>query len=82
MASIGVPLVASQVEPYKNTKGIITLAENDPDKFAKAIIDTLDTRSQDKLKTRKSLRMKMFRNYNLKHETVKLLDFLEELKNG
>jgi glycosyltransferase involved in cell wall biosynthesis len=85
MASIGVPLVASNVEPYKNTKGDIVLVENDPTKFAQAILDRLSKTTNvkvDRDKARKKLRTNMFRNYNMKHETVKLLDFFEGLKDG
>lgn len=85
MASIGVPLIASNVEPYNNTKGDITLVENDPKKFADAVLYRLQsttTVKADREKARKKLRRNMMRNYNLKHETVKLLDFFEGLKNG
>jgi len=82
MASIGVPLVASNVEPYKNTKGDITLSENDPTLFANSILNKLRKITRQDDKERKKIKKEMLRNYNLKHETIKLLDFLEALKKG
>ncbi len=81
MASVGVPLIASNVEPYKNTVGDITLVENDPELFANAILDRLKNWDAKDEKYRKSIRTKMLKNYSLKHEAVKLMDFFENLKN-
>jgi hypothetical protein len=71
---MGVPLVASDVEPYSNTKGFIHLSNNDPKEFAETILKAKDIRfSKD------SLIMENKNNYNLHDEADKLLTFLETL---
>lgn len=73
-SSMGVPVVASNVEPFKNTKGKIFLADNDIDSFTKKILEAKETDV-----TKDGLIKDNKRNYDLHAETDKLLTFIEKL---
>lgn len=73
-SSIGVPLVASNVEPYRNTKGDIVLANNDIESFRAMMEHAMKMSAEPKL-----LKKQEKRFYNISTESGKLLHFFKGL---
>ena len=78
-SSLGVPLLASDVEPYKHNKGSIKLVNNNPVSWLNAIEDFIEDGRLFELKDRDTLEKQNKKYYNLNKETKKLLGFLESL---
>ena len=75
MAQIGVPLIASNVEPFKKTKGFIELVENSEESWREAIQKMVDLRKNKKdfQGLKRTVRKDCRENYNLKKNAKKLL---------
>ena len=74
--SMDIPLMASNVEPYKKTKGNMILVDNNNDFWMKAINDFID----NPIKVSKNeIRNDVLKNYNLYSNTNKLVMFLKNL---
>ena len=74
MAYMGVPVVASNVEPYKKTNGLVHLSSNDPKEFRSKIKDSL-SKTHDKEK----LKYQCLKYYDIKKESKRLLTFVKKL---
>jgi glycosyltransferase involved in cell wall biosynthesis len=73
-ASMGVTLLASDVEPFKKTRGDIYLVDNDIDAWQKAIRYALKHPFKQKV-----LMSKCAENYSLKAEAESVVKFLESV---
>lgn len=79
-ATLGTPLVASAVEPFNNTNGIIYLSSNDVEDFEYTIsrcINEYELNGFDHKKLKKQCKQ----NYNIFNECSKLLDFIDNLQD-
>jgi glycosyltransferase involved in cell wall biosynthesis len=73
MASVGVPLVASDVEPYRG-EPLIALSENDPKLFAQAIFDRIE-----QYRGKKILFEDHLIRYDIKKQAYNLIGFLKSI---
>lgn len=73
-SSIGVPLLASDVEPYRNTEGHIVLIENSTDAWTAGITTAY------KVKGKKNLKKQCYKYHNITEEVRKLVDWLVAAK--
>jgi hypothetical protein len=79
-SSLGVPLLASRVEPYDKTVGSIYLTSNDVNDwttFIKGLSPHLRTNPEA---MRRILQRENRENYNINNETRKLIDWLKTVK--
>lgn len=76
-SSIGVPMIGSNVEPYKNTNGSIILTDNYVDDFTDTLKNNIG--SIDKKKWGLKLRKECLKNYNIKNESKNVLEFIKTL---
>ena len=74
MAYMGIPVVGSNVEPYKNTKGDILLSSNDIKDFRDKICLGLK-----QIPDRQKLRYQCLKYYNIKKESDNLLTYLKKI---
>lgn len=74
-ASLGVPLVASNIEPYKNTRGFIILSSNDHKEFA----DNIEIGLEVDEDLKKGLVKQVKSLYDIRRESGSLLTFLKSL---
>ena len=76
-AYIGVTTLASNVDPYKKTKGNIFLSSNDINDFSNNIKEIISGRN--KVFDPKLLKDNLIENYNIKTETKKILQYLKSI---
>ncbi|KKP81539.1 MAG: hypothetical protein UR84_C0023G0009 [candidate division WS6 bacterium GW2011_GWD1_35_594] len=74
MSSLGIPVVASNVEPFNKTNGYIRLSDNNIENFTNRIYDSADSLV---FKDGKRLQNENKKNYNIKKEVERLLEFFE-----
>lgn len=80
-SSLGIPLVASDVEPYSNTKGSIHLVSNDPKEWT----DYIGVLIKEKKLLNNSdviLLNECFTNYNINTETKNLIEWIKKLRKS
>jgi hypothetical protein len=80
-SSLNIPLLASNVEPYKKTNGTIFLTENHVEEWRgniKLFVEGGNHRTGEKF----NLRSESLRNYDIKKETRKLVSFLKDIINN
>jgi len=77
-SNLGIPLYASNVEPYRHTKGEITLIDNDGKNWERELNDFIELEKYLSV-NKKSLKKECTANYNIYRESKKVLKFIESL---
>ena len=82
-SAFGIPIIASDVEPFNKTDGFMYRASNDINDWQSNIECALDNFKNKKLwaTIKENVKKQCRKNYNLNAETVKVINFLNEVCN-
>jgi len=81
MSAFGIPAIASYIEPFSNTDGFMYKTSNDIDSWQdtikRALEDFADKEEWAKIKS--TVKRQCRKNYNLRDEAIKVVDFIKEV---